>query len=180
MSKRVDVSTESAPKLHLRYIRLPNQVLELYGDLIYRSRTVVVGRSRITSAHSVVFDEELVLAAGFEIVFFELIGMWFTVGKIRDLMGRHTGYYCDIVTPPKLLADGGLELTDLFLDLWVSPDLRCKVLDAEEFENAFRKRWITEQLYEKAKGELAKLVQCVREGKFPPYNVKHLERKLGL
>jgi hypothetical protein len=28
-----------------------------------------------------------------------------------------------MVTPPRLSEDGGMELTDLFLDLWVSPDL---------------------------------------------------------
>jgi predicted RNA-binding protein associated with RNAse of E/G family len=59
----------------------------------------------------------VVLAAGFQIAYFEFMGKWFTIGKIRDLEGRHTRYYCDIVTPPKLLDDGGVELTDLLLDL---------------------------------------------------------------
>jgi predicted RNA-binding protein associated with RNAse of E/G family len=57
------------------------------------------------------------------------------------------------------LEDGGVELTDLFLD-WVSLDLRCKVLDEEELENAYSKGWVTRQLYEKAKEELKKLQKC--------------------
>jgi len=78
------------------------------------------------------------------------------------------------------LEDGGVEITDLFLDLWVSPDLRFKVLDEEELENAYSKGWITKQLYEKAKEELKKLVRSVNQRKFPPYYVNRLERKLHL
>jgi len=154
--------------------------MDIYDDLIYRSKNVIVGSSYITSEHRVVFDGEVVLAPGFQIVFFDLMGKWFDVGKVRDLQGRHTGYYCDIVTPPRLLDDGGVELTDLFLDLWVSPDLRFKVLDEEELENAFLKSWITKQLYEKAKEVLKTLVNAVNEGKFPPYPVKYLENKLNI
>jgi hypothetical protein len=170
----------SKPKLHIRYIRLPNQVLDIYDDLIYKSGKVIVGQGQITSTHSIVFDGEVVLAYGFQIVYFDFIGKWFGVGKIRNLQGKHTGYYCDIVKPPKILADGGVELTDLFLDLWVSPDLRFKVLDEEELENALRKGWITKKLYDKAKKELEKLMDMVEKGKFPPYSVKFLEKKLGI
>lgn len=180
MLRRAEDFRESMPKLHLRYVRLPNQVSDIYDELIYRSEKVVASKSQITSAHSVVFDGEVVLAYGFQIVYFELIGKWFTVGRIRNLEGRHTGYYCDIVTPPKPLEDGGVELTDLFLDLWVSRDLRNKVLDEEELENALSKGWITEQLYEKAKTELKKLINIVKKGKFPPYHVKQLEKTLNL
>jgi len=179
-SKRTELSQESAQKLHLRYIRLPNQVLDIHDDLVYKSEKVIVGKGEITSEHSVVFDGEVVLSRGFQIVYFELMGKWFTIGKIRDLQGRYTGYYCDIVTPPRLLDDGGVELTDLFLDLWVSPDLRFKVLDEEELENAFSKGWITKQLYDKAKEELEKLIHIVRQGKFPPYPIKCLEKKLNI
>ena len=167
-------------KIHLRYVRLPDQVMDLYDVLIYRSKRIIVGRSQVTSAHSVMFDGELVLASGFQIVYFELMGKWFTVGKIRDLQGRHTGYYCDIVTPPRLLKGGGIELTDLFLDLWVSKDLRYMVLDEDELENALQKRWISKRLYDKAKEQLRKLVDVVGRGRFPPYHVKYLERKLSL
>ena len=109
-----------------------------------------------------------------------MIGKWFTVGKIRNLQGRHTGYYCDIVTSPRLLEDRGVERVDLFLDLWVSPDLRYKVLEEEELENALRKGWITKKFYGKAKKELKELINVVTQGKFPPYYVKRLEAKLRL
>jgi predicted RNA-binding protein associated with RNAse of E/G family len=76
MSKKTGVSQESAQKLHLRYIRLPNHVLELYNDLVYRSERAIVDKAQIASAHSVIFDGEAVLASGFEIVYFDFIGKW--------------------------------------------------------------------------------------------------------
>ena len=154
--------------------------MDLYDDLIYWSNRVIVGRSRIVSSHAVIFDGKTVLRRGFHIVHFDLIGKWFTVGKIGDLHGRHTGYYCDIVTPPQLLEDGGVELTDLFLDLWVSPDLRYKVPDEEELEDAFRRGWIEQELYERSRKELSKLIDLVEKGGFPPYHVRTLENRLGL
>lgn len=171
---------EFTPKIRVKYFRLPNQVMELYGTLIYRSEKVIVLESQITSSHSIVFDGEMVLARGYQIVVFELMGKWFSIGKIRNLQGRHTGYYCDVVTPPRIVEDGGVELTDLFLDLWVSPDLRYKVLDEEEFKNAFRKGWITEKVYNKAREELEKLIGVVKQGKFPPYAIEHLEAEFHL
>jgi len=154
--------------------------MDLYDELIYRSRRTIVGRSQITSTHSVTFDGEVVLAPGFQIVYFEVMGKWFTIGKIRNLQGRHTGYYCDIVSAPRLIKNGGVELTDLFLDLWVSTDLRYKILDEDELENAFAKKWITKQLYDKAKEQLTELIDVVERRRFPPRHVKYLERKLGL
>jgi predicted RNA-binding protein associated with RNAse of E/G family len=180
MSKKTGCSQQSSSKLHLRYIRLPDRVMDLHTKLIYRSESVIVDKSQIASANSVTFDGEIVLALGFQITYFMLMRKWFGVGKIRDVHGRHTGYYCDIVTPPRLLEDGGVELTDLFLDLWVSPDLRYRVLDREELENALRKGWITKKLYKRAKKELDKLIDLVKKGGFPPRRVKQLEKKLDL
>jgi len=178
--KGTGLPSKSSKKIHLRYIRLPNHVMDLYDELIYRSRGTIIGRSQITSTHSVIFDGKVVLAPGFQIVYFELMGKWFTIGKIRDLRGRHTGYYCDIVSPSRFLKDGGFELTDLFLDLWVSTDLRYKILDEDELENAFAKSWITRSLYNKAWEQLRELIDNVERRRFPPYRVKYLERKLGL
>jgi GrpB-like predicted nucleotidyltransferase (UPF0157 family)/predicted RNA-binding protein associated with RNAse of E/G family len=170
----------ASPKLHLRYTRLPNQVMEMYDDLVYLSRKAIVGRSQITSAHSIVFDGKTVLQAGFPITYFELWGKWFNVVKVRDLHGEHTGYYCDITTPPKRCEDGSVEVTDLFLDLWVSPNLERRVLDEEELEEALEKGWISRQLYVRAKKELKKLVALVKQKEFPPRRVRQLEERLKL
>jgi len=166
--------------LHVRFTRLPNRVLDLHDELVYKSKKIIIGRSTITSTHSVTFEGRVVLRRGFPIVYFELMDHWYSVVKVRDLEGKHTGYYCDIATPPRILKDGTLEFTDLFLDLWVSPDLRFKVLDEEELENAFRRGWIRKRLYHRAKTELKNLIRTVEHADFPPNLVKRSETKLGL
>jgi predicted RNA-binding protein associated with RNAse of E/G family len=79
-----------------------------------------------------------------------------------------------------LLKDGSVEITDLFLDLWISPDLRYRVLDQDEMEEAMKKSWISRQLYSRAKKELEKLVAMVEMKDFPPRLVRQLERRLKL
>jgi predicted RNA-binding protein associated with RNAse of E/G family len=167
-------------RFHLRYVRFPDNVLDLHDDLVYRSKEIFVGKSHIRSANSVVFDGKTVLASGYQIVYFEMMRKWFSVGKIRDLGGKHTGYNCDIITPPRLLEDSVVEITDLFLDLWVAPDLRYKILDEKELDDALRRGWIKEQLYKKARTELEKLITLVKHGDFPPPLVKRLEMQLNL
>jgi len=153
--------------------------MEFLDELIFRSNKIIVGKSQVTSANSVTFDDKTVLAQGYPITYFQFFSKWFTIVKVRNLNGEHTGYYCDIVVPPRLL-DDGVELTDLFLDLWVSPDLRYKILDEHELEEALKKGWITKELYKRAKTELQKLIRTVEKGKFPPLLVKDLEKKLRL
>ncbi len=170
----------ACPRLHVRFIRLPARVLEKYDDLIYQSGKVLVGRSQATSTHSIEFDGKVVSQAGFPITYFELVGTWFNVVKVRNLRGEHTGYYCDINTPPVLLKDGSVEITDLFLDLWVSPDLRYMVLDQDELEEALKKGWVSKQMYARAKRELKKLVALVEMKDFPPRSVRQLEKRLKL
>jgi len=128
----------------------------------------------------VTFDGKVVLAQDFEIAYFEISRKWFTVVKVWNTRDEHTGYYCDIVTPFRMLSDDVIEQRDLFLDLWVSPDLRFRVLDQDELENALEKGWITKQLYEKAKKELERLVQSVKSKEFPPKLVIQLAEKLQL
>jgi predicted RNA-binding protein associated with RNAse of E/G family len=163
VSKGLKISRGFHLRIHLSYVRLLNRVLDLYDRLVYRSKSVVTCKSKITSEHPVVFDGETVLSSSFQIIYFQLTGKWLTIGKIRNLNGSHTGYYCGIVTPPHLLEDGGMELTDLFLDLWVSLDLRYKVLDEEELERVLCEGWITRDLCCRARKKLEKLVDLIEK-----------------
>ena len=172
-------SSMSEQKIRLRYIRLPNRTMEFLDELVFRSDQMIVGKSHVTSANSVIFDGRTVLAQGFPITYFQFLDKWFTIVKIRNLKGEHTGYYCDIVLPPRLLREW-VEITDLFLDLWVSPDLRYRILDEDELEEALQQKWIDKEIYEKARMELQRLISKVENKRFPPYLVKDLERKLRL
>lgn len=164
--------------IHLRYLRLPNDMTDVYNELVYRDKSVVVAKYVTPTRKTVVFDKEVVLAAGYEITYFELPDQWFTVCKIRNTEGKHTGYYCDIATPPQFLEDR-VEQTDLFLDLWVFPDLsRYRVLDEDELETALANGWIEKPLYDRAKHEIQELICAVESGRFPPTIVKNIEERL--
>jgi hypothetical protein len=36
-------------RFHVRYVRLPDNVLDLHDDLVYRSKEIIVGKSQIRS-----------------------------------------------------------------------------------------------------------------------------------
>jgi predicted RNA-binding protein associated with RNAse of E/G family len=174
------ISEKPAAKLRLLYVRLPHTISDLSNSLIYESRRIIVGISETRPSKPIEFGGKIVMNTGFQGTFFILRGKWFVVSKIRDVQGKHTGYYCDIVTPLNRSKEGILELTDLFLDLWVSPELKYKVLDEEELEQALEKSSITKLLYKKAKSELRKLVKTVKNREFPPPLVKSLEERMSL
>lgn len=166
--------------INLRYLRLPDDLKDVYSELVYRDESVVVAKYVTSTRKSVVFDKEVVLSAGYQVTYFELPGQWFNVSKIRNTEGKHTGYYCDIATPPLFFEDR-VEQTDLFLDLWVFPDLfRHQMLDEDELEAALANGWIEKPLYDRAKQEVRKLIREVEAGRFPPTVVKNVEERLRL
>ncbi len=59
-------------------------------------------------------------------------GKWFNFCQLIGRDGQTVGYYQD-VQMPSVVTQSGLEAVDLVLDLWVWPDRKIKVLDADEF-----------------------------------------------
>jgi predicted RNA-binding protein associated with RNAse of E/G family len=71
---------------------------------------------------------------------------WFSNFLMVRMYGETLGYYLDLHTLLRK-EDGEYTLTDLFLDLWVTPDGYYFELDREEFEQGFRKGLITSYQY---------------------------------
>lgn len=91
---------------------------------------------------------------------------FFSIVEYHDPAGRVLGYYCDIVTP--LRRDGDeYFLTDLILDLWVSPGGHATEVDRDEFEAALASGMFPPQLEGDALVTLARLKAEVEEGIFP-------------
>ena len=61
-----------------------------------------------------------------------------------------------------------LKITDLFLDLWVSPDGSYQVEDEDEFESAIANNWIQTDLANQARNALQDLIAEIEYGTFPP------------
>lgn len=76
------------------------------------------------------------------------------------------GYYSDVGTPLIKTADG-YQMTDWFLDIWLSPDGRLFELDLDEFEDALSRKLLSESEAEMARKTFARLIDEVKHGVYP-------------
>jgi hypothetical protein len=90
----------------------------------------------------------------------------FTIMEVRDTGDGLLGYYCDMATPMKKM-DGEYHLTDLFLDLWITPGPVVRELDWDEFEAAVREGLLTPEWQSLARQTIARLKEDVGRGIFP-------------
>jgi hypothetical protein len=116
----------------------------------------------------------VIAATGYWAIWFVFKDKWFDVGKFYDRSKNWLGYYCDIVKPIRRLMSGSSTcvLTDLFLDLWITPDGKVYVLDEDELENAVRHGLISSTLAKKARLQVRMLVRKSELHEFPPTQVK--------
>jgi predicted RNA-binding protein associated with RNAse of E/G family len=120
----------------------------------------------------------VVIAKGYLAIWFIFRRKWYDVGKFYDRTGKFTGYYCDIIRPvARLLSNPSKTaiITDLFLDLWISADGRCIVLDEDQLDRAVAKHTISPSLAMKARRELRALSKSTRSGCFPPKYIKKIQ-----
>ena len=82
----------------------------------------------------------------------------YTIVVYRDATGSLLGFYCDIVTPVQKVGDDYV-LTDLILDLWISPERNIQILDEAEFQTAILAGLITPDLAVTARTTLEQLTR---------------------
>lgn len=80
--------------------------------------------------------------------------------------GTITRYYCNVTLPPVMEGDR-ISVVDLDLDLLVEADLRCTVLDRDEFEANTRRFAYPPQVAAGAEAALAELIDLVESRSFP-------------
>jgi len=120
----------------------------------------------------------VVVANGYLAVWFIFRKKWYDVGKFYDRTGKFTGYYCDIIRPVARLLSSPSKtsiITDLFLDLWITPDGRYIILDEDQLDRAVARKAISPSLATKARKELRALVRSARAGYFPPKYIEKLQ-----
>jgi predicted RNA-binding protein associated with RNAse of E/G family len=155
-------------KVTIEYLRPPGPPELIQSELVHQDGYLTVFRHCLSPSSPVVIDGETVLAEGFTGVWFLYDAETYDLGRIHDAAGRLTGYYCDMILPMELLTADRFAITDLFLDLWISPRGRCTVLDRHEFEDALRRGWITTEEASRAEQTLDRLLREVAAGTFPP------------
>jgi len=140
------------------------RLLEETNDLLIMQHTIRTSKPLEVNGRKVIDD-------GYGAVWFIYRGTHHDIGVISDRAGDFTGYYCDAILPI-VSRDGIYEITDLFLDLWISPDGRTIVLDEDEFADAISRGWITGEEARIAREEVDRMALGVREGTFPPKRVR--------
>jgi predicted RNA-binding protein associated with RNAse of E/G family len=118
------------------------------------------------------------MAAGYHAVWFLFNGQPFDVARFYRPDGTWTGYYADVLEPvnwdgndPETLQP----IVDLFLDLWIAPDGKHLVLDADEFEDAVSDGYLSEQQIDHARSTLQELIDQTAQGLFPPPSVQEFK-----
>jgi predicted RNA-binding protein associated with RNAse of E/G family len=174
----------SVPKLNLPrpvtvvYRRLPNDVRELPGILRRESRSRLVVEMVLKVSSPRRMFGKTVVDTGFTAIWFVYRDRWYDIAKFYDQAGRFTGYYCDILKPQRKLLlsrDRTTTLTDLFLDLWITPSGKYVILDEDEFQNAVTQGYISKTLANEARKHLNFLIRQVKRGRFPSKSVKQIE-----
>ncbi len=165
-------------RVTIQYRRLPGGIRRFQGLLREESpnRLIIEQRLRVRNPRRE-FDR-VVVAKGYLAEWFIFRGKWYDVGKFYDRRGTFTGYYCDMIRPVSRLLSNAFKtsiITDLFLDLWITPDGKCIVLDEDELQRALAKHVISNSLATRARRELQDLIRLVRSGRFPPVSIRKID-----
>lgn len=156
------------------YRRPPHTVSRYPGILLSATEKSLTIQSRLNLAQPRQVAGRVIAATGYWAIWFVFKGKWFDIGKFYDESKNWLGYYCDIVKPIRRLMSGSSTslLTDLFLDIWITPDGEAYVLDEDELEDAVRRGFISKRLAAKARSQVQLLLRKSELHEFPPTRVK--------
>ncbi len=165
-------------RVTIQYRRLPGGIRRFQGLLREESPNRLVIEQRLRVRNPRREFGKVMVAKGYVAEWFIFRGRWYDVGKFYDRKRRFTGYYCDIIRPISRLLSNTAKtsiITDLFLDLWITPGGRCIVLDEDEFQRAIARHVISNSLAKRARKELHLLIQLTESGRFPQASVRKIE-----
>ncbi len=91
---------------------------------------------------------------------------YFNLLSFQDAHEGLLGYYSDIGTPLVKTPDG-YQITDWFLDIWLSPDGTLFELDEDEFEAALAKNLLNDSESQIARTTFNRLIGEVKAGIYP-------------
>lgn len=156
------------PIVRIKYRRPPGRLQIFEQRLVYDGPDVKVTLAESMSLEAPMrIGGDVVLERGSDIVWFTFPGAWHDIGRFHRTDGTFTGIYANILTPPAL--DGlDWDTTDLFLDVWVTPDGAVSLLDEDELDEALGREWIEAATAARARAEGERLVEEARAGEWPP------------
>lgn len=182
----------SPPLVHIHYRRPPDRTDVYVQELVLdRPDVKVTFQPETPIPRPVLVDGVSILDPGAPAVWFTFPGAWHDIGRFHREDGSFTGLYANILTPCLLHppdVDRGIlrwDTTDLFLDVWMSPDGAVRILDEPDLEAALETGWVTAAEAERARSEVNRIVDDAGKGRWPPAVVtewtleRALERRSG-
>jgi predicted RNA-binding protein associated with RNAse of E/G family len=159
------------PSVEIHYRRLPDRV-QVFRQAILEERPEVTVTFLESAAlkRDVTAEKEVILEPGSPVVWFTYPGRWYDIGRFHLADGTFTGFYANIITPPRM--DGARwETTDLCLDVWLGADGAVQILDEAEFQLAADSGWIDTATQATAREHAETLAHAARQGAWPPKHV---------
>jgi predicted RNA-binding protein associated with RNAse of E/G family len=160
------VSTGERVRIH--YQRLPDdeQVFD-QRVVLARPDVIVTVTDPLDLAEPMRTGGRIMLEPGSRAVWFTFPGEWHDLGRFHRADGTFTGYYANILTPPRI--EGGVwHTTDLFLDVWIPEGGGATLLDEDEMADALGLGHIDPDTAARAREEADRLLADAARGTWPP------------
>lgn len=156
-------------RVRIHYRRLPDNE-QIFDQRIVLARPdviVTVTDPMTLPAPMRTDDGRVMLESGSRAVWLTFPGAWHDIGRFHRADGTFTGYYANILTPPRI--DGSVwHTTDLFLDVWMPAGGEPALLDEDELEEALGREHIDAETAYRAREEARSLLQKAETGDWPP------------
>jgi predicted RNA-binding protein associated with RNAse of E/G family len=158
--------------LTFEYTILPDDVLRWRHWKLLEDREVLVSAFYDPELpRPLMAGDEMIVEGSFSGISYNFWDQWFNVISVYDEDLVFKGYYSDVLTPIQKTWTL-VTTTDLFLDLFMFPDGRWKVVDEDEFEQALEKGLMDEGIARNARAAIEAMSEKARAGQWPPDIVK--------
>jgi len=163
----------NSKEIKIKYIRPGKGVTEFVEDLVAEgeqylktfkvfSNEIIESLTQSLRNHGLIAEHQITTSVT-KIYFLD---EYFDLLLFHDARGEILGYYSDIGTPVIRTPDG-YQMTDWFLDIWLSPDGTLFELDLDEFEEALSNNLLNAREAEIARSTFARLIDEVKQGIYP-------------
>ena len=158
----------SGDRVRIHYQRLPDNeqifdqrvVLELADVIVTVTDPLELQEPMSQAGH-------VILETGSRAVWFTFPGLWHDIGRFHRADGTFTGYYANILTPPRIQGRVWYT-TDLFLDVWLPVGGPVTLLDEDELDEALQKAHIDDETARQARDEADRLLGLASANEWPP------------
>ncbi len=160
-------------QIEVRYHRPPDRLDVFIQDLVVdRSDLKITLHDPSTIGAPIVVGDRIVFEPTAPIVWFVFPGGWYDIGRFHLADDTFTGYYVNLIAPPQL--EGNVwTMVDLCLDLWLDASGHYQILDQDEFDEAVDHGWIDRASAQRAREEMNRVIDAIRDGSWPPVVVEN-------